>query len=133
MACFRLCRVWLAFQSTTENNNVVPSKRALTNAGPIADEFDSPTVNAEHVLLSLLGYDAATGKVPDEVDGAVEERGYAKGALAVFLLMEGVDSASFSSAEFCRRLVADLRNSDAGDGPQLVTGTGEGSATPTLR
>ena len=66
-----------------------PLKRVLSRAGSIADSFDSPTVNSEHVLLSLLGYDASTGRVPDEVDAAVEERGYAKGALAVFLRMEG--------------------------------------------
>ena len=69
-----------------------PLKRVLTQAGAIADSFDSPTVNSEHVLLSLLGYDATQGKVPQEVDAIVEERGYAKGALAVFLRMEGVDS-----------------------------------------
>ena len=47
-------------------------------------------MNSEHVLLSLLGYDASAGAgSPDEVDASVEERGYAKGALAVFLRMEG--------------------------------------------
>jgi len=109
-----------------------PLKRVLSNAGSIADSFDSPTVNAEHVLLSLLGYDAVQGKVPQEVDDVVEERGYAKGALAVFLRMEGVDSSTFSSAEFCRRLVMDIKYPDSAEGPQLVTGNGEQSATPTL-
>ena len=112
-----------------------PLKRVLTNAGLIADSLDSATVDSEHVLLSLLGYDAKEGKVPTEVDKMVEERGYAKGALAVFLRMEGVDSSSFSSAEFCRRLIMDLKypsSSNNGDGPQLVTGNGEGTTTPTL-
>jgi len=115
-----------------------PLKRVLTQAGQIADSFDSPTVNAEHVLLALLGFDAAQGKVPDEVDAIVEERGFAKGALAVFLRMEGVDSSTFSAAEFCRRLVMDIKYPDAAgsngeDGPQLVTGSGDGaSSTPTL-
>ena len=113
-----------------------PLKRVLTNAGLIADSLDSATVDSEHVLLSLLGYDAKEGKVPVEVDKMVEERGYAKGALAVFLRMEGVDSSSFSSAEFCRRLIMDMKypsSSSSGDGPQLVTGNGEGSSsTPTL-
>ncbi len=112
-----------------------PLKRVLTNAGLIADSFDSATVDSEHVLLSLLGYDAKEGKVPVEVDKMVEERGYAKGALAVFLRMEGVDSSSFSSAEFCRRLIMDMKypsSSNNGDGPQLVTGNGEGASTPTL-
>ena len=113
-----------------------PLKRVLTNAGLIADSLDSATVDSEHVLLSLLGYDAKEGKVPVEVDKMVEERGYAKGALAVFLRMEGVDSATFSSAEFCRRLIMDMKypssSGNNGDGPQLVTGNGEGSSTPTL-
>ena len=101
-----------------------PLKRVLTQAGSIADSFDSPTVNSEHVMLSLLGYDAAQGRVPEEVDAQVEERGYAKGALAVLLRMEGVDSTTFSSSEFCRRLVMDIKYPDD-DGPQLVTGNGE--------
>ena len=113
-----------------------PLKRVLTNAGLIADSLDSATVDSEHVLLSLLGYDAKEGKVPLEVDKMVEERGYAKGALAVFLRMEGVDSTTFSSAEFCRRLIMDMKYPSASnndDGPQLVTGNGDGSsATPTL-
>jgi ATP-dependent Clp protease ATP-binding subunit ClpA len=50
--------------------------------------------------------------------------------------MEGVDSSTFSSAEFCRRLIMDMKyptsSSNNGDGPQLVTGNGEGSSTPTL-
>lgn len=109
-----------------------PLKRVLTQAGAIADSFDSPTVNSEHVLLSLLGFDATQGKVPQEVDAIVEERGYAKGALAVFLRMEGVDSTSFSSSDFCRQLVLDM-NDDQTDGPELVTGQGsETSSTPTL-
>ncbi len=113
-----------------------PLKRVLTNAGLIADSLDSATVDSEHVLLSLLGYDPKEGNVPVEVDKMVEERGYAKGALAVFLRMEGVDSSTFSSAEFCRRLIMDLKYPSASnnaDGPQLVTGNGEGSSsTPTL-
>ena len=60
-------------------------------------------------MLSLLGYDAAQGKVPDEVDHIVEERGYANGALAVFLRMEGVDSTTFSSTEFFRCLVMNIK------------------------
>ena len=108
-----------------------PLKRVLTQAGSIADSFNSPTVNSEHVLLSLLGYDALAGCVPNEIDAIVEERGYAKGALAVFLRMEGVDSSSFSASEFCNQLVVDINNAND-DGPQLVTGNDSSSSTPTL-
>jgi ATP-dependent Clp protease ATP-binding subunit ClpC len=111
-----------------------PLKRVLTNAGLIADSLDSATVDSEHVLLSLLGYDAKEGKVPVEVDAMVEQRGYAKGALAVFLRMEGVDSSTFSAAEFCRRLIMDIKypSGSSVDGPQLVTGNEGTSTTPTL-
>jgi len=108
-----------------------PLKRVLTQAGSIADSFNSPTVNSEHVLLSLLGYDAISGCVPNEIDAIVEERGYAKGALAVFLRMEGVDSSTFSASEFCNQLVVDINNAND-DGPQLVTGNDSSSSTPTL-
>jgi ATP-dependent Clp protease ATP-binding subunit ClpA len=107
-------------------------KRSLTLAGTIADSLQSATVNSEHVLLALLGYDPVVGRVPDEIDAAVEERGYAKGALAVFLRMEGMDSSSFSSVEFCRRLIMDIKYPESAEGPQLVTGKDGDLSTPTL-
>jgi ATP-dependent Clp protease ATP-binding subunit ClpC len=126
-----------------------PLKRVLSRAGTIADSFDSPTVNSEHVLLSLLGYDASTGRVPEEVDASVEERGYAKGALAVFLRMEGGLSVEggggssggggFSASEFCRRLVMDIKypqdgasGGKGGNDGELVSGASKSSSTPTL-
>ena len=51
--------------------NNSPFVPIFTNSGSIADAFDSPTVNGKHVMLSPLGYDAAQGKVPDEVDHIV--------------------------------------------------------------
>ena len=60
-------------------------KRALSQAGIIADSLDSPSVHSEHVLLALLlEYHAGSGRV----DEAVKEREYAKGAFVVFLRME---------------------------------------------
>jgi ATP-dependent Clp protease ATP-binding subunit ClpC len=115
-----------------------PLKRVLSRAGSIADSLESPSVNSEHVLLSLLGYDASLGRVPDEIDASVEERGYARGALAVFLRMEGVswDSSTFSAAEFCRRLIMDMKYPSSGSGSgggELVTGVSDKkSSTPTL-
>ena len=106
-------------------------------------------MNSEHVLLSLLGYDASTGRVPEEVDASVEERGYAKGALAVFLRMEGGLSVEggggssggggFSESEFCRRLVMDIKypqdgasGGKGGSDGELVSGASKSSSTPTL-
>jgi len=65
------------------------------------------------------------------VTATVDEKGYAKGALAVVLRMEGTDAQSFSASEFCRALLVDVENNPGGD-EELVTGTGQTSATPTL-
>ena len=106
-------------------------------------------MNSEHVLLSLLRYDASTGRVPQELDASVEERGYAKGALAVFLRMEGGLSVEggggssggggFSESEFCRRLVMDIKypqdgasGGKGGSDGELVSGASKSSSTPTL-
>jgi len=102
-------------------------KRVLTAASRIADEMDSSRINSEHVLLALMEY-----KTDD--DGNVEaasmdEDGYAKGALAVILRMDGMDADNFSSTEFCRTLVRDVNESD---GAELVTGNVSSKATPTL-
>jgi len=121
-------------------------KRVLSQSGAVADSFESSTVNSEHVLLALLGYDAKTGGVPTEVDEDAESRGYAKGALAVFLRMEGTNTKHFRASEFCRRLIMDIKypegkhyegggdgDGDGDEGPQLVTGNDQASETPTLK
>ena len=59
----------------------------------------------------------------------MDEDGYAKGALAVILRMDGMDADNFSSTEFCRTLVRDMNESD---GAELVTGNVSSKATPTL-
>ena len=61
------------------------------------------------------------------MDDAVKERGYAWGALVVFLRMEGVDISSFSPQEFCKRLVSDMKAAQDDLRPQLVTGQGKSS------
>ena len=102
-------------------------KRVLTAASRIADEMDSSQINSEHVLLALLEY-----KTDEDgnVDAAsMDEDGYAKGALAVILRMDGMDADNFSSTEFCRTLVRDMKESE---GAELVTGNVSSKATPTL-
>lgn len=108
-------------------------KRALTNAERVADRFDSPFIASEHVLLSLLQYeeDEATGKITAaELDVETDS---ADGALAVFLLTEGLDGDSFSASVFCRELTNALRDGDD-DGNQELVGAGKkkGDDTPTL-
>ena len=102
-------------------------KRALTSASKIADELQSETINSEHVLLALLEYEVSDkGSV---TAASVDEDGFATGALAVVLRMEGMDSNNFSASELCRALVRDLNESD---GAELVTGVSAGKRTPTL-
>jgi len=104
-------------------------KRVLTAASRIADEMDSPTINSEHVLLALLEYETDDdGNV--KAAATMDEEGFARGALAVILRMDGMDADNFSSTEFCRTLVRDVKDSD---GAELVTGmSGSAKATPTL-
>ena len=102
-------------------------KRVLSAASRIADEMDSSQINSEHVLLALLEYNADED---GNVDAAsMDEDGYAKGALAVILRMDGMDADNFSSKEFCRTLVRDMNESE---GAELVTGNVSSKATPTL-
>jgi ATP-dependent Clp protease ATP-binding subunit ClpC len=104
-------------------------KRVLTAASRIADETDSPTINSEHVLLALLEYETDDdGNV--KAAATMDDEGFARGALAVILRMDGMDADNFSSTEFCRTLVRDVKDSD---GAELVTGmSGSAKATPTL-
>jgi len=106
-------------------------KRALTNAEKIADKFDSSSIQPEHVLLSLLFYeeDEQTGKITAaEVDVEADS---ADGALAVFLLLVGMDMDSFSASQFCRELTNVMRSGDAGD-KELVGAGKKEEKTPTL-
>lgn len=102
-------------------------KRVLTAASRIADEMDSSQINSEHVLLALMEY--KTDEDGNVEAASMDEDGYAKGALAVILRMDGMDADNFSSTEFCRTLVRDMNESD---GAELVTGNVSSKATPTL-
>ena len=102
-------------------------KRVLTAASRIADEMDSSQINSEHVLLALMEY--KTDEDGNVEAASMDEDGYAKGALAVILRMDGMDADNVSSTEFCRTLVRDMNESD---GAELVTGNVSSKATPTL-
>ena len=102
-------------------------KRVLTAASRIADEMDSSQINSEHVLLALMEY--KTDEEGNVEAASMDKDGYAKGALAVILRMDGMDADNFSSTEFCRTLVRDMNESD---GAELVTGNVSSKATPTL-
>ena len=111
-------------------------RKTLTLAGKIADKMDAvtnvgaSTINSEHVLLALLEWERET---ENKAGAVLDDEGYARGALAVFMRMEG-NTKEFSATEFCRALVMDLRErAEEDDFTELVTGgtKGEGS-TPTL-
>mmetsp|Transcript_6009 Transcript_6009/g.17541 ORF Transcript_6009/g.17541 Transcript_6009/m.17541 type:complete len:1046 (-) Transcript_6009:900-4037(-) len=108
-------------------------KRVLTEASKLADGADSPTIRSEHILLALLEFD------PSEEGGlgaaaSVDDDGFAKGALAVVLRTDGMDSDAFRAGEFCRALLRDVEEGGGG-GAELVTGVSGGGdgATPTLK
>ena len=106
-------------------------KKTLNAAGRIADSLEkSPgsTIKSEHVLLALFEWEK--DKI-DESAAKLDTSGYARGALAVFLQMDGIDD-DFSATEFCKTLITDLAESDR-DEMQLVSGTKKGTdKTPTL-
>lgn len=105
-------------------------KRTLTNAGRIADKIDNAsgsTIRSEHVLLSLLEWESEKS---NESAAKLDADGYARGALAVFMQMEGLGD-NFSATEFCRTLLSDLRDKEKDD-LELVSGAKKSSKTPTL-
>mmetsp|Transcript_15800 Transcript_15800/g.29817 ORF Transcript_15800/g.29817 Transcript_15800/m.29817 type:complete len:1111 (-) Transcript_15800:117-3449(-) len=105
-------------------------KRTLTNAGRIADKMENTsgsTIRSEHVLLSLLEWE---NEKSNESAAKLDADGYARGALAVFMQMDGLGD-SFSSTEFCRTLLSDLKDKE-NDDLELVSGAKKSSKTPTL-
>ena len=109
-------------------------KRVLNLASKIADKMNKSNgsiIKSEHVLLALFGWEE---EVMDSANAKLDKDGYAKGALAVFLQMEGIPSETFSATEFCRTLVLDLKEKNEEDDElQLVSGGRKGrDSTPTL-
>lgn len=122
-------------------------KRVLNLAAKIADDmyktnnFGSTAtgsiIRSEHVLLALFGWEE---EAKDSANAKLDKDGYAKGALAVFLQMDGIEvqQGTFSATEFCRTLVVHLRDKATGqddedDDRQLVSGGRKGKdSTPTL-
>ncbi len=106
-------------------------KRVLNLAAKTADKLEATSgamIRSEHVLLALLGWEENTF---DQASAKLDEDGYAKGALAVFLQVEGMDE-QFSATEFCRSLIRDVRD-NASDDAELVSGLRSGKEnTPTL-
>jgi len=109
-------------------------KKVLSASEKIADRLESSSINSEHILLALLQFEGneETGKIEAaRVDQEVTES-IAEGALAVFLLMEGMDVESFSASQFCRTLLQNIKNGgEDGDG-ELVGAGNKPSTTPTL-
>ena len=107
-------------------------KRVLNLAAKIADKANNSSgsmIRSEHVLLALFGWEEDK---KDRASAKLDSDGYAKGALAVFLQMDGIED-DFSATEFCRSLVIDLRDRSDEDDLQLVSGGKKGKdSTPTL-
>lgn len=124
-------------------------KKTLQNAARIADKMASvdmsttsnisningpATVKSEHVLLALLEWE---NEKPNESAAKLDKDGYARGALAVFMQMDGLGGDDFNPTEFCRTLIKDLKEMSENDeySTELVSGGGSGgtrNTTPTL-
>jgi len=105
-------------------------KKVLSRASVIAEKMDeesAATIRSEHVLLALLGWEE---EKENESAAKLDADGYASGALAVFLRVDGV-ADDFSTTELCRTLLMNLKENDQ-DEAQLVSGGGKTSSTPTL-
>jgi len=107
-----------------------PLKRVLTQASRISDKMNTPgnTIRSEHVLLALLEWEE---ELPEQAS-KVDDKGFARGALAVFLRTD--DLNDFSATEFCRTLCTDLlqKNNDDDTTELVVGGSKKVSSTATL-
>lgn len=133
-------------------------KKTLQNAARIADKMASmdigsningninnnnsnnnnilgpATIKSEHVLLALLEWE---NEKPNESAAKLDKDGYARGALAVFMQMDGLGGDDFNPTEFCRTLLKDLKEMSEHDeySTELVSGgggSGTRNTTPTL-
>lgn len=106
-------------------------KKTLSNAGKIADKMENSTggsmIKSEHVLLALLEWETEN---INEAAAKLDSNGYARGALAVFMQMEGLGD-TFSASEFCKSLLSDMRDNEDEDLELVGGGKGDGK-TPTL-
>jgi ATP-dependent Clp protease ATP-binding subunit ClpC len=106
-----------------------PLKRVLTQASRICDKMDVPggTIRSEHVLLALLEWEEDAPGQASKVD----DKGFARGALAVFMRTD--DVSDFSATEFCRTLCTDIQQKGENDTSELVvSGSNKVSSTATL-
>lgn len=88
-----------------ENSKPLPFseevKLTLTKASKIADHFESKTINSEHVLLSLMGYNYGN---------PIDQLSLSSG-VSVLKNTEGIaieDASKFSAYDFCEELVRDM-------------------------
>ena len=107
-------------------------KKTIFRASQIADKInnkDYSTIKSEHILLSLLEWEE---EEENESAAKLDDDGYATGALAVFLRMDGITADDFSVTNLCRTLLANMEENDDDSDLQLVSGRGKPSSTPTL-
>ena len=105
-------------------------KKTLNAAGRIADSMEnSPgsSIKSEHVLLALFDWEKEN---VNESAAKLDKSGYARGALAVFMQMDGLGD-EFSATQFCKALISDLEENEDDD-MELVSGKKGSDKTPTL-
>ncbi|EED94182.1 member of the clp superfamily, regulatory gamma subunit [Thalassiosira pseudonana CCMP1335] len=105
-------------------NNIFTMSPQLLNMNKKARDVELPFAPALKRVLTFAG------AIADSLDSPTVNSEH-----VLLALMEGVDSTTFSAAEFCRRLVMDIKYPNepmVGEGPQLVSGNGGELSTPTL-
>jgi ATP-dependent Clp protease ATP-binding subunit ClpC len=127
-----------ALKKTLQNAARIADKMAsvdMSSASNISNINGPATVKSEHVLLALLEWE---NEKPNESAAKLDKDGYARGALAVFMQMDGLGGDDFNPTEFCRTLMKDLKELSDNDeySTELVSGGGGSggtrNTTPTL-
>lgn len=117
-----------AFFSAKQKDDLpfnAPLKRYMVQAGKLADQLESPTVHSEHILLSLLEYNAET-----ETAAEPNDEGRVSGGLAVLQRVVGPD---VNATEFCTTLLQDMADEENTSELVMSGSAGTGSKqTPTL-
>jgi len=92
-------------------------KRVLSNANQLSLSFTAESIQSEHLLLSIMGYD----KKSNECNPVNED----------VLFFENMMDDDFVYTEFCRQLLLDMKNEQ--NQKELVTSGGGGSGSEKER
>ena len=115
-------------------------KATLVNAGKLADQMQSETIQVSHILLALLGYRETKQGNDDTVIECGADRNEDDNRYGGWTLIRSMNvlDEDVKAVDICTSLLSHLKEtSSSGDssvtGPELVTGVAGGNQkTPTL-